>query len=167
MANTFVKIQTVTVGTAVATIDFTSIPQTYTDLKIVISARGSVAALIENVLISFNSTTTDFTARNLESNGVTVTSSTAVPRYAGIFNGSTSTASIFSNSEIYIPNYTSANYKSFSTDAVIENNAASSGLLFVANLWSNTAAITSVTLTAGSGTFSQYTSATLYGIKSS
>ena len=44
MANTFKKIQTVTVGSGgAASIDFTSIPQTYTDLKIVLSARTNRA----------------------------------------------------------------------------------------------------------------------------
>jgi hypothetical protein len=44
MANTMVKIQTITVGASpAASIEFTNIPQTFTDLKIVASIRCNVA----------------------------------------------------------------------------------------------------------------------------
>jgi hypothetical protein len=45
---------------------------------------------------------------------------------AGVYDDRASaTAGTFSNSEIYIPNYTSSNQKSFSSDSVTENNATS------------------------------------------
>jgi hypothetical protein len=77
------------------------------------------------------------------------------------------TASVFSSGEMCIPNYTGSSYKSFSTDSVQENNATLSRLVLVAGLWSDTAAVTSITLTAAAGLFVQYSSATLYGIKNS
>ena len=39
-------------------------------------------------------------------------------------NAATSTANVFCNGEIYIPNYTSANYKHILLEYGIENNAA-------------------------------------------
>ena len=168
MANTFIKLSTVTVGSSgAASIDFTSIPQTFTDLKIVLSARTNRAAAADYMNISFNSNTVGFTGRGLYGSGSAASSST-LTREAGEIVGGSSTASVFANTEIYIPNYTSSNYKSFSTDSVAENNATASYQNLNTSLWSNTSAITSVSLTPGLGTlFNQYSTATLYGIKSS
>ena len=170
MANTFFKIQTVTVGSGgAATIDFTSIPQTYTDLKIVVSAKNNRADTQDHLLIGFNGGTTSITNRQLFGTGTTASSISSIPRSVGTSNSASSTASVFSNTEIYIPNYTSANNKSYSADSVTEINSASDNFLsLVAGLWSNTTAITSISLTNNIGTaFVQYTTATLYGIKSS
>jgi hypothetical protein len=38
---------------------------------------------------------------------------------------------------------------------------------FIAGLWSNTAAITSISMAPDNGNYPQYSTATLYGIKSS
>jgi hypothetical protein len=77
------------------------------------------------------------------------------------------TASTFANNEVTIPNYTSSNFKSYSVDSVTENNATQAYAIFVAGLWSNTAAITSITLGLSSANFVQYSTAYLYGIKNS
>jgi len=75
------------------------------------------------------------------------------------------TASTFGNAEIYLPNYAGNTNKSASIDMVSEQNATSTYMGLVAPLWSNTAAITSITLTGASGNLAQYSTATLYGIK--
>ena len=78
--------------------------------------------------------------------------------------GSTATASVFGNAEMYIPNYTSANYKSIICDAVTENNATESYQDLYANLWRNTAAITSISFFPGGSLFTQYSTFSLYGV---
>jgi hypothetical protein len=167
MANTFVKIQTVTVGSGgAASIDFTSIPQTFTDLKLVTSARHTEASVSNDVLITINSSTSNFTARRVYGSG-SATGSDTTARVVGVTVGASATASVFGNNEAYFPNYTSANFKAFSTDATGENNATLNFSFLIGNLWSSTSAITSITLTANGGNFVQYTTATLYGIKSS
>jgi len=168
MANTFVKIQTVTVSTAVATIDFTSIPQTYTDLKIVLSVRDAYAGPFDGVKITFNSNATGYSYREIEGTGTTVTSANASSQtygQAGTYNAATATASVFGSGEVYIPNYTSANNKSFTVESVAENNATAGYQKLMAQLWANSAAITSIQLAPYQPVnFVQYTSATLYGI---
>ena len=166
MANTFVKISTVTVGAGgSSTISFTSIPQTYTDLKIVISGRTDFAAVASNNSISFNGSATSFSSKLLSGDGGSVASYTRTDNLnVFLIPGSSATASVFGNSEIYIPNYTSANNKSFYCDSTTENNATSSYTQLHTGLWSNTAAITSVTLTSQNGNFVQYSTATLYGV---
>jgi len=167
MATTFVKIQTITAGSAVASIEFTSIPQTYTDLQIVASIRCNVAFGAEEYNAQFNGTTTNLSYRRVV--GVPNTGAVSSDTFnLGYVNGNSATASTFSNTQIYIPNYTSSNFKSFSQDSITEDNATATRPNFTAGLWSNTAAITSVKLiSTTSATIMQYSTATLYGIKSS
>lgn len=163
---TYIQIgSTVTVGAGgSATIEFTSIPSTYTDLKIVMSLRSNSADL--DTLISFNGSSTSFTAKRLYGSG-SAAASDSTSRSAGLLDMSTYTASTFANNEIYIPNYTGSTNKSFSVDSVTENNATAAYSLLNAGLWSNTAAITSITVAPSLGSFVQYSTASLYGISKS
>ena len=169
MATTFEAIATVTVGAGgAANIDFTSIPGTYTDLLIKISARNNDTAGAGNILIGFNSSTSNFTNKFLQGSGSS-TGSSSVLQMIGDMDTDAETANTFNNIEVYIPNYASSNNKSLSSDSVMENNAATAYQMLTANLWSDSAAITSIQLTnrtAGKN-FKQHSTATLYGIKNS
>ena len=171
MANTYVKIATVSLGSAASTISFTSIPSTYTDLLIMGSLRNSAADTNTDTVLTFNSNTSSYSGRRLAGNGSSASSDTQGATNGYYFSltgeGTNWTASTFSNGSIYIPNYTSSNNKSISTDAVAENNGTAASAQLAAGLWSNSAAITSITLTSGNGNFVQYSTATLYGISKS
>ncbi len=165
MATTHSLISSVTVGaTSVASINFTSIPATYTDLKVVISARND-GSPPGNILIGFNSSTANFTNKFIQGDGATVVSS-FVAQMIGDMDGSGETANTFNNIEVYIPNYGSSNFKSFSSNSVNENNATTAYQMPTANLWSDTSAITSIQITnrTGGRNFVQYSTAYLYGI---
>ena len=162
-------IQTVTVGAGgAANIQFTSIPQTYTDLKILVSAKDNGSGDINNMNISFNGSTSNLLYRSLYTFGSTAASDTASNGFVGFTTQSGSgVTSNFNNMEIYIPNYTAARNKPINIDGVSEKNAATGvGLSIVANQWSNSAAITSVTLTPTTQSWVQYTTAYLYGVTS-
>lgn len=170
MALTYVAIATTTVSAAggASSIDFTSIPQTYTDLCIALSARSLRAANADFPQIQFNGSTTNLSARYLYADG-SAQSFTDTAIY-GYISANNTTASTFGSVSYYIPNYTSSNNKSVSVDTVGENNSASNGawtMALVAGLWSNTAAITSIKLVNLNNNFAQYTTATLYGISNS
>lgn len=172
MPVTYKPIATVTVGSGGATdIDFTSIPGTYTDLKIVISARTTRTGtdLQDELFMQFNGNTSSYTTLMLEGSGSSVRSATYSAQTKLLYGtapSDNSTASTFSNSEYYIPNYTSSNNKSISYESTAENNGTVTQLYLTSGLWGNSAAITSIKITAY-GTFDQYTTATLYGIKNS
>lgn len=158
-------IGTTTVGSGgSSSIEFSSIPQTYTDLKVVMSLRSSSTG--NQILISLNGSTSSFTNRYFTGDGSNPATGT-LARYSGVSTYSTETANVFSNGEIYLPNYTSSTNKAFGCDAVAENNATTTYMAMISGLWSNTAAITSLTLTCNAGSWVQYSSASLYGIKNS
>ena len=162
-------IQTVTVGDAgLASIEFTSIPQTFTDLKIIVSSRATGAA-VDVMGIAFNGGSVVITgARYLDSNNSGAPRHGALYYYQGLSQPSSYTAGVFASSEFYVPNYSSASYsKSISADSVLETNATGSYMGITASWWNNTSAITSLTITQVNGNFVQYSSASLYGIKNS
>lgn len=165
-------IQTVTVGSGgSASIAFTSIPQTYTDLKLVLSTRSSAGSNAwSDYVVSFNSTSssTNWGVRILIGTGTQALSGTFTTGYLGYGEGNAGTASVFGNTEFYIPGYASSNNKPVSVDSVSENNATASITGFAAGLWSNSSAITSISITDfNGGNFVQHSSASLYGIKNS
>jgi hypothetical protein len=165
MANTFELIASSTVGAGGASsIDFTSIPSTFTDLCVKVSVRCSQSQIYGEFQIAFNNTGTSFSTRLLEGNGGSVASYTSFRRI-GVATGANATASTFGNAEIYIPNYSGSTIKSFTADGVSENNGTSAWTDLVAGLWSNTAAINQVTVSPETGTFLQYSTAYLYGVK--
>jgi hypothetical protein len=168
MATTYVQIgSTVTVGAGgVATITFSAIPATYTDLLLKISARNAGASLT-GMYISFNGSSSGFSNKLVEGNG-SAAASASLAQYIGVENSGSATANTFSNGEVYIPNYAGSTNKSFSTDNVSENNSTLAYASLNAGLWSSTAAITSISLNIAVGqNFAQYSTATLYGISNS
>lgn len=160
-------IQTVTVGAGgAASISFTSIPQTYTDLFIYVSARTDRSSAIDNLNIQYNGNYSNVQTRELYGTGSAVGSgSDPSGQYTGYINGNNATANSFGVTYLYIPNYTLSINKSSNSDGTSENNATTAYQAMSANLWSNTAAITSITLAPYLGnTLLQYSTATLYGV---
>ena len=177
-------IATTTVGSGgAASIVFSDIPQTFTDLQIMFSLRSSNTDAntgnYDPLLYRLNSTTSGYTGRVLDGQNTsaysgtltTATSSAATGTWgrctdAGV-NNANSTANCFSSTTFYIPNYAGSTHKSISVDSAMEQNQAASWLELLALLWSNTAAITSMAFALQGGNFLQYSSASLYGIKNS
>lgn len=176
MANeTMTLISTVTVGSGGASsIAFSSIPATYTDLQILLSGRTANTSAPSDgpyVLVRINSSTTGYSDRLLMGSGSSVLSQSFTTNDAlllkSMVNPGNATANVFSSTQIYIPNYAGSSNKSISSDGVNENNATNAYQTIQASLWSNSAAINSITLSLYDGTFpnwAQYSTASLYGI---
>jgi hypothetical protein len=163
---TYTLISTVTVGAGgQATIDFNSIPQTYTDLMLVYSLRDNRADYTSIVALTINGLTTNRSFRNLSAGAGTPNTGTGSTFWIGSINGASATANSFANGQSYISNYTSATYKSINTESVTETTGTQCENSLWANNWASTAAITSLSLSCPLGTlFSQYSTASLYGI---
>jgi hypothetical protein len=174
MANpTMTLIVSNTVGSGgVSSVTFSSIPATYTDLVVKASTR-SAGGGIGTTRAQFNSdTSATYSIRYLQGDGSSATSVNAsgIPNtYNQTFlnDGNTSTSNIFSNGELYIPNYASSNQKSWSSDSIEEENATAAYSRLTAGLWTGTATISSITFFNDSGNFAQYSTFYLYGISKS
>ena len=168
MANTYTLIASNTLSSTTASVTFSSIPQTYTDLVLQVSARNDEVDNGASLRVYFNSDTANITVRELRGIGTTVASySLSIPQ-AGYVAALNSTANTFGAGTIYIPNYTSSNNKSSSGDIVLPSNTAAENYgVLSARLWSITSAITSVTVAPGLDSWVQYSSFYLYGIKNS
>lgn len=167
-AQNYVLLERIELNASAASVTFSNIPQTgYTDLKVVMSARCDNASVLTVVNTIFNGSTSGYSGRYLEGNGASASSnvgSTSALTVVGAV-GASATASTFSNVELYIPNYTSNTFKSVSSDQVTENNATTAYADLYAYLWSNTAAINSITMTpASSANFVANSTFSLYGL---
>lgn len=171
MANTYIKIASHTVGSGgVSSIDFNSIPQTYTDLILKVSIRTSRATTNDALAVKLNNSTSSYASIDLtyDAGNVATYSNLFGAGYNLNTQGNNTTASTFSNQEIYIPNYTSSTAKPFSSDSVVENNGSDARVEIMATSWSSSAAVTSIILASYTGnTILQHSTATLYGIKNS
>lgn len=164
---TYIKIASNTVGAGgVASVTFSSIPSTYTDLILFSSIRCSTTE--DAAYLRFNNDSAgNYSYRRIISDGTTVSSSSASAQAQlalQFMAQSNYTASTFSNNMVYIPNYAGSNVKSASFDSVNETNATNPRMLLAAGLWSGTAAINRLDLIPGLGNFAQYSTFTLYGI---
>jgi len=175
MPTTFTKIASTTAGAGgVASITFSSIPSTYTDLVVKYSLRSTAndsgGSTPIDVRLTFNGSSSGYSERMLYGTGsaaASASTSGSFINWAGTQTNNSQTASTFASNDMYIPNYAGSNNKSVSVDGVQENNATAAASRLVAILWSNTAAITSLTLSPDYGNFAQYSTATLYGISKS
>ena len=171
MALQLFKIASTTVESPVASVSFSSIPQGYTDLQLVVSSRNNTAGAVSDMYMTFNgSGGTAYSERMLFGNGsATFSESFSSQAYfprAGYSTGTAFTTGAFSSSHYYIPNYTGSTNKSMSIDTTTEDNGTGSYIAMMACLWANTSAITSMTLTpyGGVGGFSTNSTFTLYGV---
>lgn len=169
MPVTYKKIASVTVGAGgTSEITFSSIPSTYTDLVIKMSIRTNrTGDPSDGGLLKINGATTNRSARFLYGDGSSAVSGNSSSVWS-LIQGNSGTASVFSNSEFYIPNYAGSTNKSFSSDGVAENNATLAYQGLGASLWSQTSAITSIGIVPSDGTnILQHSTAVLYGISKS
>jgi hypothetical protein len=172
MATTMKLIAKNVLGSNTATVTFSDIPGTFTDLLIVVSARSTRSSTVGNSNFYFNGSAANLTVRYLLSyetnfqNGTFLTDS-ALSHYTP---GANATASTFSNTEIYIPNYAGSTNKSVSITNSWSGNSSSDynyTNMIAAGLWSSSSAITSVSFSnraLDSANYATGSSFFLYGI---
>lgn len=162
MPATYEPIATTTLGSATNSINFTSIPSTYTDLVIILVGTVSVAAV---PCIRFNSDTgTNYSGTNIAGNGTGAVSSRSVGD-TQIFSNFTQNFSttVPGLLQIDIFSYAGSTNKSvFVRESRDENGFGLASSLV--GLWRNTSAITSINLRPESQNWKIGTTATLYGI---
>jgi hypothetical protein len=155
-------------GASASSVDFQSIPSTYTDLLLLASARQDVVYL-DCYLRLNNDSGSNYSYRRLTANGASAASASASSQtWLSLFPlvvPSGYTSSTFSNFEVYIPNYAGSTNKSVSATGASETNATTAYIGAIAGLWSQTTAIDRVTVLPDTGAnFVSGSSFFLYGI---
>jgi hypothetical protein len=166
MPATYDPIATQTVGSSVASITFSSIPSTYTDLVFVCS--GGQVSGGDNLYLRFNSDSgTNYSMTELYGNGSsafsarTTNQNNAWLQYS-IGGGSTAGQSYIAN----IMNYSNTTTFKTMIDRANQPDFTYPGVGAYVNLWRNTAAISSILLgRSGGGDLLAGSVVTLYGIK--
>ena len=171
MPSTYTLISSNVLTSSAASVTFSSIPSTYTDLVIRCSTRSDVSGAI---LVELNGdSSTIYSTTRLRGDGSTASSgrtSSAANLYFGLNTPSTATANTFTSQEIYIPNYTVSQNRVSSNFQVAENNSATTSVYIdlQAGLYTSTTAITQIKFLHGSANnYAAGSSFYLYGIKNS
>ena len=168
MPSTYEKIQTTTIGTATAIVDFTSIPGTYTDLVIVMNSGVTSGA--DSAYMRFNSDTgNNYNIAELYGLGSSDAAQSDHLRSNIIINWSTDIGgpTITSASTINIMSYAQTTYhKCVMITSGTPSSTYSSypGISHFGNVWNNTSAITAIRIYTAN-TFVSGSTFSLYGIK--
>ena len=172
MPATYTLISSNVLTSSAASVTFSSIPATYTDLVLKYSSRHDNAFSISQSAITFNgSSAANYSETVVYGNSVSATSGRQSGSSQIDFmydDANSATANTFSNTELYIPNYRVSANKPMSWFGVTENNASTSNSAMIvgnASLWRDNSAITSITILAlASRNFLTGSSFYLYGI---
>ena len=146
---TFTLINSVTVGSGgAASIDFTSIPATYTDLQVILSTRLTSTGGAQDTtwLNSINSNTSSFGDLVIRGDGSSIASfsPSETPYYVGQSPTGSALSSTFASHIVYIPDYTNTSYnKNIGVYSAQENNTTTAAMGATSGTWSQTSAITS------------------------
>ena len=161
MAVTYASIASTTLGSGVSTYTFSSIPQTYTDLVIVIYTATSTGAYC-NIRFNNDSSTTYYQVSMEGLSSGPISEKTSSTYFVCNWHGAA-----FSSSTRWCSYY--GHIMSYSNTSVKKNLMGQwngNGEVDVAHgTWPSTAAVSSLTVFTPSNTFASGTTISLYGIK--
>ena len=161
MAAPYAIINTQTLGSAAASVTFSSIPQTYTDLVLVAQIQNVTSA--QRIELQFNADTgSNYSVTRMYGNGTTA----LTDRFS---SASHIDSAYVSTSGFCIANHSIMNYSNTTTHKSLVGRWDSEGnsgyATALVGLWRNTAAITSMVLTPLGVNFATGCIFTLYGVK--
>jgi hypothetical protein len=158
--NTYVALQTQTLGSAAASVTFSSISQSYTDLVLVMNVQCATGATSIGIQYNGDTTNSNYSFLFLSGNGSAASS--------GVYANQATQIGLMNNTVIstnigHIMNYSNTTtYKTY----LSRGNMVDNQLRATVGMWRNTAAITSLTLfpTPNVYNFTTGSTFTLYGI---
>lgn len=173
MPSTYTLISSNILSTATASVTFSALPTTYTDLVLRASVRGNGSGYNSPFRLKINADTgNNYSRTRVYGIGSSAVSNRASNEADNIdtsfFNQSTSTSDTFSSIEVYVPNYRSTVDKPISGDGALENNSTADWIRSAHSvLYRTSSAITSLEFFTNSGSFVSGSSFYLYGISKS
>lgn len=163
MATTYEPIATNTLGSAAASITFSSIPATYTDLRVVFSVLDNAGS--DDFYLRFNSDSTNkYSTTQLAGDGSAVINTRTTSALQIVVNGTGTSTTIPHFYGIDVFSYAGSTNKTLLIEGSEDENG--SGIVTrKVGLYRSTTAISSLTFVIASGNFKSGTTATIYGIK--
>ena len=151
---------------SVASITFSNIPQTYTDLVILHSLRSTRTDGMADLIAEINGDTSAISRRRMYGDGSPSNTGSDTGNLLG--NSNKFATGIFSSCKLYFANYTrTAYHNNWLSDGVVESAVAGDEVskAFLSTIWANNSAITQIRIFDNTGNnFIQYSTAYLYGI---
>jgi hypothetical protein len=163
MASTYEKIATTTLGSANNTITFSSIPNTYTDLRLVFVGATTAA---NDPYIQFNGVTgSSYSQTSVSGDGASAsaTSSGGYTTRFSIPGGRQPSANVMWMWELDLFSYTSSTYKTGLFKVSMDKNGSGS-VNYAAGLFASSSAVSSISILIPTTTYIAGSTATLYGI---
>lgn len=171
MPSSRILIASNTLSSSAASVTFSSIPATYTDLVCRVTARGTSTTTTEVLRLELNADASSLYSYTLLGGDGTSAFSSRGSALSYIENYYTSadgaTANTFGSLELYLPSYTASQNKPMSVTAMAENNVSAVKIGATAGLYRSTSAITSIKFTFASNNIASGSSFFLYGLKNS
>lgn len=163
--NTYESIATTTLGSATATVTFSSIPATYTDLVVVLGIAGLSAVETPKMYFNGDNSSTLYSTIWISGHNTSAYSSgtTNQSTFYGIGAYNTGNSTGVSNIIVQIPNY--SNTTTFK-NMLARNNSTDLSVDATIGLYRSTSAVSSISfIVHGGNTYSTGTVFSLYGIK--
>jgi hypothetical protein len=162
------SLATVTVGTAVSTVTFAAIPNTYKHLQIRYIGRTNWSIAQADFLYSLNGDTTNsnYAYHRLGGNGsIAFSQASTSLRAIGINNGSDAPANMFATGIMDILDYSSTTKNKTVRNLVGADRNGSGTVALYSNLYLSTSAVNSISLITENGSWVANSQFTLYGVK--
>lgn len=170
MPNTYELIQSTTLGSDQATVDFSSIPSTYDDLVFYITARSTKSVLGTTVFVRFNNdsggTSYEYKQIYAYSGGAGGYENTGYSAMFSQCGGALSPSNTFTAGWYYIPQYRGGYYKTMIGECAYPNQTGNDWQSDVWGFtWKSTSAITSLNFAMDGNNMAAGSVISLYGIK--
>jgi hypothetical protein len=172
-AGGLVQISKITTSASQATVDFTSIPATYTDLMVMWQARSNISGVNEAMSIKFNNdgtsgnyTITEWWQAYAVGSSVSLTAAASTGLFALSVSGNTSPTSHAGTGQLVVNNYLGTTfYKQMNAIGSFHGSAGTSQQVsqITSGTWKNTAAVTRLTFSVPTS-FVNGSVFTLYGV---
>jgi hypothetical protein len=168
MPSTYSQIATQTLGSTTATVTFSNIPQTYTNLRLVMSAAIPSGSDAFSFWQANGDTATNYSQTNLYGTGSTAGSDRITSISNPSFNYYSNITTTVGQNATVATWFNYSNTTTYKTMLVRSNTATGPsfpGVSGTSALWRSTAAITSLSFKVQGNSFATGSTFTLYGIK--
>jgi hypothetical protein len=165
-ASTYEPLGSLTLSSAQSQVTLSNIPQTYTDLVLVMSAQGTGSGSDRDISMIFNGDSgPNYSRTRLFGNGTSAQSSRTTGANNIVIGNMPGSSSALGDGNVIIQINNYSNSVTNKTVLVRANTASTYGTVFaIVGLWRSASSVSSVTFTPDTGNFASGSTFNLYGV---